>query len=212
MDKIRAERCTKTADATMPSTGEAMAQVGKRRNVMRHQEEPNLFDTGRRDSLPPGASRFGNPALAHGHGVVPPGAAAGGHPGASEGHPGGCGGPHGARVLAAVEGFLRGRTTRGKQARPVPESVPLFPRGGGKGGSLGNTGTRSSPTGTPPGPGPGGPGAGPGRPRSESTQDSHAADAEGPLWRVAVESRAEAVKWGTCDYDVCLALGLRNKR
>ena len=69
--------------------------------------------------------------------------------GVDSGSLGSLGGPRGARVLAAVVGYLKGRKTRGKRARRVPDSVPLVPQGSGKGRFHGDTVGRSSPTMTP---------------------------------------------------------------
>jgi hypothetical protein len=52
-------------------------------------------------------------------------------------------GPRGARVLAAVEGFLKGR-----KACRAPQCAPLVPREGRKGDLLSDTGRCSSPCGT----------------------------------------------------------------
>ncbi len=96
---------------------------------MARQQQLGLFDTTQKDGLQKGASR-------------------------SETSPSdrislSAGGPRGARVLAAVRDYLKGRKTGGKRARRVPDSVPLVPQGAEKGGFHGDTGGRSSPTGTP---------------------------------------------------------------
>ena len=105
----------------------------------------NLGRPGLDDKGSPLVSRPGGPD--RGLGSLPDGPQGGGPddgPGGRLGErPDGPCGPRGALVLAAVEGYLRGR-----KAGRVPHCVPRVPRGGRKGDLHGDTGGCSSRRGT----------------------------------------------------------------